>query len=85
MAVICDACNQPLTSADEELAKNQENHPGILGMICQTCYRKAVDERPELPWEDPISGEVDYVMMQQDLGVDCGDDMDWEENLQEAA
>lgn len=38
------------------------------------------DPDPDGPWTDPISGEVDYEAMEEDLGVNTGiDDDDFEE------
>lgn len=38
------------------------------------------DADPAEPWTDPISGEVDYAAMEEDLGVSCrGDPYDGED------
>jgi len=77
----CIACQRPLkTKEDREFAENQCNHPGVLGTICPQCYGKECEEYPETPWEDPISGEVDYEAMAEDLDVDTGE---WTEEEEE--
>jgi hypothetical protein len=69
----CVACNQQVDSEDVEFSQDQQQHPGILGDVHPACYRSASDSQPDLPWEDPISGEVDYEAMAEDLGVSFGD------------
>ena len=56
---LCYGCNKFLEGEEKEFAEEWGAHPGILGLICPDCYHKACDEYPELPWTDPISGEVD--------------------------
>jgi len=55
------------------------NHPGILGPVHYKCYDKACKEEPDLPWTDPISGEVDYHAMGEDLGVEDPEAEEWGE------
>lgn len=69
---LCVSCSNPIRKADEAFAQDQQTHPGVLGLIHQNCYEKEVDVRPETPWEDPISGEIDYEGMAEDLGVSDG-------------
>lgn len=64
----CQGCGKELTNEEKEWGV----HPGILGPCCHECYHKAVEERPELPWTDPISGQVDYEEMAEALGIDDG-------------
>lgn len=67
----CCICREAVeTEEDKEFSRDPGNHPGILGDIHPKCYDKACEERPELPWEDPISGAVAYEQMEEDLGVD---------------
>ena len=66
----CMTCNLPIeTPEDKEFSESQENHPGVLGQIHIKCYQKVCDERPDTPWTDPISGEIDFEGMGDDLGV----------------
>jgi len=67
--VSCVVCQQPVGPEDKEFSEDQERHPGILGEVHKSCYGKEVDARPDLPWTDPISGEVDFETMSDDLGV----------------
>jgi hypothetical protein len=67
--VICVICEKEITDLDLYFAESWEAHPGILGPIHPQCYEKAVDERPDLPWTDPISGQVDYREMGDALGI----------------
>ena len=68
----CLICNKPIPEEQRNFAENQEAHPGVLGIIDPECYAKVDQEDPALPWTDPISGEVDYEGMAQDLDVDDG-------------
>jgi len=73
--ITCVVCGLPIVDEEEKkFAEDQEAHPGILGKVCRRCYNKECDEHPDLPWEDPISGEVDWEGMTEDLGVDTGYD-----------
>lgn len=74
----CTTCGKSLTTSEREFAENQEEHPGILGVICQSCYQKACETCPELPWTDPISGAVDWDAMKGDLGISDGTE-EWKE------
>ena len=74
----CVVCKKEIEKKDRDYAENQENHIGILGLVDPSCYGKANEEEPDLPWTDPISGEVDYEDMAEDLGVSFGDEEDWE-------
>jgi len=68
------------TEEDKEFSRDPGAHPGILGDIHPKCYDKACEERPELPWEDPISGEIDFQDMAAALGIWPGTEDDlWEE------
>jgi len=77
----CIICQLPIADEEEQKwAENQENHPGVLGTLHKKCYDKVCQERPETPWEDPISGEVDYGEMADDLGIWPGTEDDiWEQ------
>lgn len=75
----CVVCKRILCGWPALLAENQATHPGFLGTICDNCYKVMLDEEPELPWTDPISGRVDYEEMEADLGIDSGRD-DWMED-----
>jgi hypothetical protein len=75
---LCVICNQPIGPEDKDFSENQENHPGVLGEVHRKCYDKEIEARPDLPWTDPISGEVDYDEMSEDLGVSNGLDSDEE-------
>jgi len=66
----CCVCNQQVDSSDVGFSADQAQHPGVLGDVHPACYRSQVDAQPQLPWEDPISGEVDYDAMGEDLGLD---------------
>ncbi len=68
----CSFCKRKLEGEDQEFAEDPGHHPGILSPICPGCYKKACDEQPDIPWTDPISGQVDYREMAEDLGVDDG-------------
>jgi len=77
----CIVCQRALKAKeDREFAENQCNHPGVLGTICSECYEQECEEYPDTPWEDPISGEVDYEAMAEDLGVDTGEWSEEEED-----
>jgi len=73
----CVICHVEITEDQEEFALDPEAHPGIQGPVHQECYYAEVEKHPDTPWEDPISGEVDYEAMEEDLGVDTG--RGWEE------
>lgn len=52
-------------------------YPSLIDDLCPGCplngYELAPEEEdPEAPWKDPISGEVDYEAMEEDLGLDTG-------------
>jgi len=79
--VNCVICNSPIKGERErKWAVDDGNHPGVLGPCHKKCYDNAVVNDPELPWTDPISGEVDYEQMAQDLGVDIGEEEGDEED-----
>jgi len=78
----CCVCQLPIEDKEEqEWAKNQENHPGVLGTPHRKCYDKVCKEDPDTPWTDPISGEVDYETMAEDLGVETGEE-EWDEGAE---
>jgi len=78
--VDCVLCNTPIKDEEDlEFAVDQENHPGVLGPCHKKCYDKVCEEEPDAPWKDPISGEVDYEAMAEDLGVDTGEEWDEED------
>lgn len=64
----CVICKKKIPEKDRSFAQYPEYHPGILGPIHFECYNKAVDKSPDLPWTDPISGQVDYREMGEALG-----------------
>jgi hypothetical protein len=67
---LCVSCTLPIEDEEEQKwAEDPANHPGVLGPLHQKCYDKACAEKPDLPWTDPISGEVDFEAMEEDLGV----------------
>ena len=70
----CQICEKEIPEEQREFAENQEAHPGILGIIDPECYAKVDQEDPALPWTDPISGELDFEEMEQDLSVSTGDE-----------
>ncbi len=74
---LCYGCKKLLEGEELEFAEEPAAHPGLLGPYCPKCYHDAVEEAPDLPWTDPISGEVDFDEMASDLGVDSP--RDWEE------
>lgn len=78
----CVICDLPITDERHKLfSRDPANHPGILGDVHPECYDAACEEEPDLPWEDPISGEVDYQEMAAALGIWPGSDDDlWEED-----
>lgn len=76
MSANCTSCHSPIEAADMEYANDTAAHPGVLAPIHPSCYASMVTEAPDLPWTDPISGEVDYEEMAEDLGVDSGIDDD---------
>jgi len=77
----CVVCNLALESKEDiEFAKDDANYPGILGPVHQKCYDKVCKERPETPWEDPISGEVNWDAMHEDLGVENPEAEEWGED-----
>jgi hypothetical protein len=68
---ICVVCRLAIDGQEEqEWAEDNSNHPGVLGPVHQKCYDKTCDGQPDAPWTDPISGEVDFEAMAEDLGVD---------------
>jgi len=68
--ILCVLCDKEIENEEEqEWAFDNANHLGVLGPCHKKCYDKACDEEPDLPWQDPISGEVDYEAMKEDLGV----------------
>ena len=77
----CVLCEKAIPEKDRYFANEPGAHPGLLGPVHPECYDEAVEERPELPWTDPISGLVDYREMSEAIGisdpeVDCEED--WE-------
>ena len=77
----CVICKKEIPEEERDFAQYPEYHPGILGPIHYACYEKAVDEIPDLPWTDPISGQVDYREMGAALGFnDPEEDMYCEED-----
>jgi len=78
----CGLCNLPIESEEEQKwASDNENHPGVLGPCHESCYGKLCEGQPDLPWTDPISGEVDYEAMAEDLDVDTGEE-EWDEGAE---
>ena len=81
----CCVCKKPIPEKEKEYAELPENHPGVLGPIHPACYDKLVTACPDLPWTDPITGEINYDEMAEDLGVDGdgyededeGDEEEW--------
>ena len=69
----CCVCHLDVVDKDLEWAREQANHPGVLGVLHEKCYDNCCKEEPDLPWTDPISAEVNYTEMAEDLGVDCGE------------
>ena len=69
----CVVCEKVIEEKDRDYAENQENHIGILGVVHPSCYGATIEMEPDLPWTDPISGEVDYEGMAEDLGVASGE------------
>jgi hypothetical protein len=65
-------CETSIEDSQKEFAEDQSAHPGILGLIHTECYTYVADVVPDLPWTDPISGEVDFEGMEEDLGVSDG-------------
>lgn len=72
----CVRCTQDIPQDEREFAMDDRNHPGVLGPCHKRCYDAVVQVDPALPWTDPVSGEVDYEEMQEDLGVSSGEDFD---------
>jgi len=72
---LCYGCNKLLEGEEKEFAEEQAAHPGMLGLYCPDCYKKACDEDPSIPWTDPISGETDYEEMAEALGFET--ERDW--------
>lgn len=80
----CVICKEEITKKDRNFALYPEYHPGILGPIHLECYEKAVEEIPDLPWTDPISGVVDYREMGESIGLsDPEEDMEFEDDFYE--
>lgn len=78
----CVICHLSIDNEEEwKWAMDDRNHPGMLGPCHEKCYDKMCQEHPETPWEDPISGEVDYEAMAEDLDVDTGEE--WGEEGEE--
>lgn len=77
-AVLCCSCSKPIEQPDMEYAIDPAAHPGVLAPIHPSCYASATAVEPDLPWTDPISGEVDFDEMAGDLGVYDGTD-DWDD------
>jgi len=79
--VKCCICRLMIEKPKElEWSENQENHPGVLGQCHEKCYNKLCEERPETPWQDPISGEMDFQGMGDDLGISPATEEDiWQE------
>ena len=63
-------CEKPVLEKDQSFANEPGTHPGILGPIHVECYDKAVEAQPDLPWTDPISGQINYKEMAEDIGFD---------------
>lgn len=76
----CGVCGKRIPEKEREFAELWEAHPGILGPIHPACYERAVEERPDLPWTDPISGQVDYREMSEALGF-SDPETDFEEEV----
>ncbi len=72
----CTVCKTRIEEEQKEFAEDQSAHPGILGLIHKECWDYITDVQPDLPWTDPISGEVDFEGMANDLGVDSGEDFE---------
>jgi hypothetical protein len=78
----CVICGLSIPQKDRYFANEPKAHPGILGTVHPVCYDKAVEEIPDLPWTDPISGQVNYKEMGEALGFsDPEDDIDFEASL----
>lgn len=67
--LVCVICERWIPEKYRGFAEEWGAHPGILGPIHPECYEKAVEETPDLPWTDPISGQVDYREMGEALGI----------------
>jgi hypothetical protein len=67
--VVCLICDKEIPEKELRFAEDPGYHPGILGPIHPACYYQAVEEMPDLPWTDPISGEVDYDEMSESIGL----------------
>jgi hypothetical protein len=75
----CISCKLLVEGEELTWAEEQQNHPGVLGIVHQKCYDKICEAEPDTPcWTDPISGEVDYEAMQEDLSVSTGEE--WEDD-----
>jgi len=72
----CTVCDTPIEQEQKEFAEDQSAHHGVLGLIHLECYDYFSDVQPDLPWTDPISGEVDFEGMANDLGVNDGSQQD---------
>ena len=68
----CILCGTSIEESQKEFAEDQTSHPGVLGLVHTECYSYMDDIDPSLPWTDPISGEVDFESMQEDLGASDG-------------
>ena len=78
----CVICEKRILEKDLWIANEPGAHPGILGPVHAECYDKAVEAQPDLPWTDPISGQVDYREMGDALGFsDPEEDMGFENEV----
>ena len=78
----CVRCGKLILGKDQDIANEPGAHPGILGPIHEVCYNEAVEAVPDLPWTDPISGQVDYWAMGEALGLsDPEEDFEGEERF----
>lgn len=77
----CCVCGLPIEGEDErKFAEDQAQHPGILGYVHPKCYKIACKEDSNLPWTDPISGEIDFQAMGEVLGISpATEDEVWED------
>lgn len=78
----CCICHLDVVGKELAWAKNQANHPGVLGILHEKCYDAACKDEPDLPWTDPISGETDFDEMAEDLGCpELGENYDVERHF----